>query len=154
MILLTLIFAGCGGAGEGNWQQVSGEGFGFQAPSGWKVSTHDGVTSASNGSVDLVEAVSFRLVHLYRRSRFSAAARELDSVAARLARQLHGTVRSQQSLRVAGLDARGYTIDYAGKTQEITFVLRGRSEYELVCRRSAGGDGAPCRRLLASFRIG
>ena len=153
MILLTLIFAGCGGAGKSNWQQVSGEGFSFQAPSGWRVSTRNGATSAASGSVDLVEAVSFRLVHLYRRSRFAAATRELDSVADGLAKQLHGVVRSRQSLRVNGLDAREYAIDYAGKTQEITFVLQGRSEYELVCRRAAGGDRAVCVRLLASFRL-
>jgi hypothetical protein len=42
-------------------------------------------------------------------------------------------------------------IAYDNKTQQITFVLRGRQEHQLLCRRPASGDDGACRGLLASF---
>ena len=150
MLVLALILAGCGGAGNGNWQQVQGTGFSFQAPAGWKVV---GAT-ASNGPIDRVQVNAFRLIHPYVHAKQVAAARELDSVAARLAQQLKGKVSSRRTLEVHGLDARGYAIDHKGLTEEFTFVLRGQHEYELLCRRAAGGDDAACRELVLSFRVG
>ena len=70
-----------------------------------------------------------------------------------LAAQQKGRVRSRAPLAVAGLDARTYAIDYDGKTEEITFVLRGSDEYQLLCRRSAGGVDEACRKLVSSFRL-
>jgi hypothetical protein len=58
------------------------------------------------------------------------------------------------SLGVAGLDARSYAIDFRGKIEEITFVLKGRREFELLCRRRAGADDAACRELVDSFGVG
>jgi hypothetical protein len=150
LLVLALILAGCGGAGNSNWQQVQGSGFRFQAPAGWTVA---GAT-ASNGPIDRVQVNEFRLVHAYVHAKQAAAAKELDGVADRLAQQLKGKVSSRRTLKVAGLDARTYAIDHKGLTEEFTFVLRGRHEYELLCRRAAGADDAACRKLLASFRVG
>jgi hypothetical protein len=112
-----------------------------------------GVT-ASNGPIDRVQVNEFRLVHAYAPAKQAAAAKELDSVAARLAQQLKGKVSSRRTLEVNGLDARGYAIDHGGLTEEFTFVLRGQHEYELFCRRAAGADDAACRELVTSFRAG
>jgi hypothetical protein len=150
LLVLALILAGCGGAGNSNWQQVQGSGFRFQAPAGWKVV---GVT-ASNGPVDRVQVNEFRLVHAYVHGKQAAAAKELDGVATRLAQQLKGKVTSRRTLEVNGLDARAYAIVHRRLAEEFTFVLRGQHEYELVCRRSVGTDAAACRELVASFRVG
>jgi hypothetical protein len=146
----ALILAGCGGGGSTNWQQVQGDGFSFNAPSGWTVED----TAATNGGVDRVEVAVFRLVRPYEPARRVAAGRELDRVAARLATQLKGSVRSRRSLQAGGLDARSYVIDFDGKTEEITFALEGLREFQLLCRRAASGDDAPCVELVQSFHVG
>ena len=147
---MAFILAGCGGGGNSNWQQVQGDGFAFNAPSGWAV---DGA-AATNGSVDRVEVLVFRLVRLYERSKRAAVARELDRNAADLARQLKGSVSSKRWVEAGGFDARSYAISYDRKLAEITFALDGRREYQLLCRRTAGGDDAPCVELLRSFHVG
>src|SRR5579884_4243050 len=143
VLVLACILAGCGGVGKSAWQRVAGDGVSFEAPVGWTVSAAAGAVTARSGPVDLVEVVRFRLERPYRRSRLAAAARELDSLAVRLARALHGRLVHRQTTTVGGLDARSYRIDYPGKTQEITFALRGLDEYELVCRRPSGADARP-----------
>ena len=148
--MLALILAGCGGAGNSNWQQVQGSGFRFLAPAAWKV---NGAT-ASNGPVDRVQVNEFRLVHPYVRTEKAAAAKELDSVAVRLAQQLKGKISSRRTLEVNGFDARGYAIEHNGLTEEFTFVLRARQEYELLCRRTQGADDTACRELVTSFHAG
>lgn len=147
---MALILAGCGGGGSANWQQVQGNGFAFNAPAAWTV---DGA-AATNGSVDRVEVLVFRLVRAYERARRAAVARELDRVASGVASQLKGSVRSRRSLQIDGLDARSYVIDFDGKTEEITFALDDRREYQLLCRRAGSGDDAPCVELLRSFHVG
>jgi len=147
---VALILAGCGGSGSGKWQQVQGEGFTYDAPSTWTVAG----AVATDGGVGRVEVVVFRLVRPYDPSRRAAAARELDRVAARLAVQLKGAITSRQSAAVGGLDARSYSIRFGSKVEEITFVLHEQREYQLLCRRAAAGDDAPCLELLRSFQLG
>jgi hypothetical protein len=133
-------------------QTVQGEGFQFAAPPGWVVTRESNATSAGSGPVDRVEVLRFTLVKPYRRPLFQKAARELDAVIARLAKQLRGRVVRRATVQLAGAPARSYRIDYgAAKTQEIAFVLRGTSEYELLCRRPTSGAAAPCQQLLQSF---
>jgi hypothetical protein len=85
------------------------------------------------------------LVHPFKHAERGAVARELDSVAAQLAGQLQGKVVSRRTATVGGRDARAYVIDHDSLTEEITFVLQGKREYELLCRRAQGGDDAACR---------
>jgi hypothetical protein len=149
-MILACILAGCGGAGKANWQQVHGVNFTFEAPAGWRVAG----TAASRGPIDRVQVNVFRLVHPYKHGEQAAVARELDSVAARLAQQLKGAVVSRRTVTVGSGDARGYAIDHDSRTEEITFVLQGKREYELLCRRAKGADDSACRKLVASFRPG
>jgi hypothetical protein len=149
LLAVALILAGCGGGGSSNWQQVRGDGFHYNAPAEWIV---DG-TAATSGPVDRVEVLVFRLLRPYDPARRAATARELDRVAAGIAEQLKGAVSARRSLEVAGLYARSYAVAFDGKVERITFVLRDLREYQLLCRRLAGGDDAPCAELLRSFEM-
>jgi hypothetical protein len=155
LLVLAGILAGCGGGGkpEPSTQIVNGAGYAFAAPAGWTVTRSKGSSAAANGDVDRVEVLTFRLVRPYVASRFRAAARELDSVIARIAAQLDGHVTQRRTIRVAGRKVRSYVIAYDGKTQEITFVLDGRQEHQLLCRRLATGGDEACRSLLSSFTL-
>jgi len=147
---VALILAGCGGSGSSKWQQVQGEGFTYDAPAAWTVSG----AVATDGGVGRVEVVVFRLLRPYDPSQRAAAARELDHVASRLAAQLKGSISSRRFVPVGGLDARSYSIRFGGKLEQITFALHEQREYQLLCRRAAGGDDAPCVELLRSFQLG
>ena len=155
LVVSVLILAGCGGGGarEPSTQTVQGAGFRFEAPAGWTVTHEQGTTAAASGAIDRVEVRTFRLVRPYEASRFAAASRELDGVISRIAAQLAGQVTSRQTVEVDGRKARSYTIAYDGKTQQITFVLQGRAEHQLLCRRLEQSDDAACRSLLASFAL-
>lgn len=149
MLAVALILAGCGGSGSSNWQQVQEGGYTYNAPAAWTVAG----ARATDGPIALIEVRVFQLLRAYDPARRAAASGELDRVAARIAAQLKGAISSRRALEVDGRDARTYVIAYRGKIEEITFVLRGRREYELLCRRPAGADGAPCAELLRSFTL-
>jgi hypothetical protein len=149
----VLILAGCGGSGEEKPQVARGEGFLFHAPGGWTVAHGKDSVRASHGDVDLVSVRRFQLVKAYRPALFAAASQELDRVAAQLARQLKGRVAAQQTTTVGGLKTRTYRVEYGDQAQEITFVLDGRREYQLLCRRKADGDDGACKQLVRTFRL-
>jgi hypothetical protein len=154
-VLVVPTLAGCGGGGKSapQTQTVRGLGFRFVAPAGWTVTHGRGSAAASSGDTDRVEVRTFRLVKPYRPQLFHAAARELDSVIARIATQLSGHVTSRRTVLVSGREARSYVIAYDGKTQQITFVLRGRQEHQLLCRRLADAADTACSGLLSSFSL-
>ena len=130
---------------------MRGGGYRFDAPAGWTVTRTATSTAASRGPVDRMQVQTFRLVRPYRAELFAAASRELDRVAGKLAEQLRGRVAMRSSLRVVERDARAYRIDFDGRVTEITFVLDGRREYQLLCRRPAEADGDACRAFVRSF---
>jgi hypothetical protein len=132
---------------------VGGNGFTFAAPAGWEVKRSARTVAAEDGDVDRVQVTTFRLVKPYRPALFAAASRELDRVAEQLADRLKGRLTTRRTITVAGRKARQYVIDHDGTSQEITFVLRGRNEYQLLCRREDDGDGAACRLLVDRFAL-
>jgi hypothetical protein len=134
---------------------VKGDGFSFAAPASWTVVRKGPSVAAVDGDVNRVEVVRFTLEKPYRPALFAAASRELDGVASRLAGQLGGKVASKSTSEAGGRKARTYTIDYgSGRTQEITFVLEGRNEYQLLCRRDASASNDACAQLVSTFALG
>ena len=124
-------------------------------PTGWTVARSGNTVAASSGSLDLLEVLSFTLEKPYSPALFTAASRELDHVAARLAGQLGGHLAGRSTTEVSGRKARSYRIEYGGgKTQQIVFVLDGRDEYELLCRRDTQSSQSDCSRLFSSFALG
>jgi len=151
-LLTGVILAGCGGSASEKLQVVSGEGFQFQAPAGWSVSRLARGVAAASGAVDLVQAQHFLLVKPYRPALFAQTMRELNGTAARLAQQNEGHVASSATRRIAGRKSRYYRIDFGqGKSEEIAFVLVGKDEYYLLCRRSSDASDADCQRLFKTF---
>jgi hypothetical protein len=151
---VVLILAGCGGSGEEKPQVARGDGYLFHAPAGWKIARDRDSVRASHGDVDLVSVRTFRLLKAYRPALFVAASQELDRVATQLARQLKGRVAARRTMEVGGRKTRSYEVRYGDQAQEITFVLDGRREYQLLCRRDADSDAAACDQLVRTFRLG
>lgn len=132
---------------------MHGSGFTFGAPVGWTVAHSGGATSASSGNLDRLEVSTFKLEKPYRPALFAAVTKELDHAADGLATQLKGTVADRSTIEVDGRKARAYRIDYGGKTEQITFVLEGQTEYELLCRRATSDSTAACDQLFSTFAV-
>jgi len=152
-----VLAAGCGGGSAGTKDRaVQGDGFTFRAPTGWAVERRGGELQVAHGT-DLVSVTRYPLLRLYRPELWAKVVSELDRAAAAVARQQRGTVADPQTIRVAGQNARSYDVEYErdGKklTERITFVLREKTEYLLLCRYERGGRTDACELLLRSFKL-
>jgi hypothetical protein len=157
--LLALAGGGCGGGSGGTaettaigGQAVNGTGFVFRAPEDWQKTVRATSASAQQKPSTLVSVVVLPLVKPYRIVLFPRAAEELDRVADTYAASLEGTVTSRRTVDVAGRQAREYRITHGGVIDLITFVLRGRRNFQLTCRwRASDGEPEACGQLAASF---
>jgi hypothetical protein len=153
-LLALAALAGCGG-GSTEPQTVQGDGYSFAAPGNW-TTARTGTTVAASRGAATVSATTFRLTKPYRPQLRKEVDAELDTVAAKLAAELGGTVTGSRTVKVGGSTARqfdlAFTKDGDRLVEQITFVLRGRREYELLCRHKAGKDEPACSQLLISFR--
>ena len=98
----------------------------------------------------LVSVTRFTLVKPYQPSKFQAAAKELDGVAAELAAKNGGKVTKRETTEVAGRKIRAYTIEENGTSLRIGFVLDDKTEYQLVC---SGAARTACDLLFSSFAL-
>jgi hypothetical protein len=155
--LSLLVLGGCGGGGTPAAKAVQGTGYRFSAPADWVVTRSGREVQASQG-VRLVSVTRYPLLRAYRPALWARVVPELDGAAAQLAKQQSGDVGGSQTVTVAGQRARRYDIDYQrnGKAlvERIAFVLRGKTEYLLLCRYDRGGNTDACDRLLATFTLG
>ena len=135
---------------------MHGVGYRFDAPADWAVARSPRVVQATDG-IKLVSVTRYPLVHAYRPGLFDHVVAELDRAASQVAQQQNGRVSASRTVTVATRRARSYDIAYSreGKDliERITFVLRGKTEYYLLCRYE-GGDSDACERLLATFTLG
>jgi len=118
--------------------------------------TRTGTSVAATHGTEAVSITTFRLTKPYTAKLWNEAVAELDGVAAKLAAELRGSVAASRTVQVGGANARQYELAFTEDgdrlVEQITFVLRGRREYELLCRYKAGKDEPACRQLLATFR--
>jgi hypothetical protein len=151
------VLAGCGGGGATPLKVVRGSAYRFSAPADWAVVRRGQVLQASKG-LQLLSVTRYPLLRAYRPALWVRVVPELDRAATQLAKQQNGQVGNPRTVTVAGRRARRYDIDYErdGKAlvERIAFVLRGKTEYLLLCRYDRGGDTAACDRLLATFTLG
>ena len=154
--LTLLIVAGCGGGSAPRGDVVRGAGFTFVAPNGWPITRKGAEVQAAQGT-RLVSVTPFPLRRRFRPELWPQVIPELDRAAAAVARQQNGEVGNSKTLTVAGQKARTYDIAYVSGgrqlVERIAFVLRGKSEYLLLCRYERGGDTEACDGLLTSFKL-
>ena len=135
---------------------MQGTGYTFSAPADWTISRGGREVRAESG-VELVSVARFTLVRAYRPELWETVVPELDRAAAELARQQSGTISDSRTVTIAGRRARRYEFAYEHEGRELVerigFVLRGQTEYLLLCRYERGGDVDACERLLRSFKL-
>jgi hypothetical protein len=156
--------SGCGGSSgsqEESMQTVSGPGFIFRAPAERQIARTQrsvSVLPPEQGSPELISVTRFPLLHRFRPALWPGAVVELDGVTDRLVRSLHGRLESAgETVRLHGLRGRRYEISFekSGKAlrQRLVFLLKGKTEYQLLCRWDAGGaEPTACGVLEKSFR--
>ena len=151
---MLTILTGCGGssARQATAQSVSGPGFSFDAPAGWKVTAGTARASASHAD-ELVQVVAFPLLKPYSPALFAKVEVELRTRMHQLATQTGGTVSGSATVTAAGIRSHSYDVTVADHVDEYTFVLRGLREYQLLCRRKSSSADDTCRALLTSFRL-
>ena len=154
--LTLLVVSGCGGGGAQKGYTVRGTGFTFVAPADWGVSRKGTAVQAAQGT-QLISVTRFPLLRRFKPALWDEAVPELDRAAAAVARQQRGTVSDPRTITVAGQKARRYDVAYTGEGKElverIAFLLRGKTEFLLLCRYERGGSTEACDGLLTSFRL-
>ena len=155
-MLAVAILAGCGGSsasepqGQEKWQSVRGHGFSFQAPAGWRVERAKSRVAATH-ETELVQVATFPLLKPYDESLFARVARELRSRMRQIADQTKGRLSGERTVRAGGIRSHAYDVTVGDQVDEYTFVLAGKREYLLLCRRSSDGGREACDRLAESF---
>jgi hypothetical protein len=154
LLLATAILAGCGGSSavksQRDWQSVRGPGFSFQAPAGWKVEHARSRVSATHNS-ELVQVATFSLLKPYDETLFARVARELRSRMRQIAGQTNGRLSGERTVSADGIRSHAYDVTAGDQVDEYTFVLAGKREFLLLCRRSSADKSGACPRLTDSF---
>ncbi len=151
------MLAGCGGSGTAKEQTVRGTGSGFSAPADWTVKRAQRVVQVSQG-IELISVTRYELLRSYRPALWDHVVPEHVRAAQGVAEQQKGRVASSRTVTMAGRRARSYDMAYRREgrnlVERITFVLRGKTEYYLLCRYVGGGVTGACDRLRATFTLG
>jgi hypothetical protein len=153
LCLAATILTGCGGSSGSrpSDQLVSGPGFSFSAPAGWKLSVGKRQASASHDS-ELLQVAAFPLLRPYSDALFAKVERELKARMQQVAAQTGGTVTGRSTVSAGGIRSHSYDVKVGDHVDQYTFVLRGKREFQLLCRRKASSDDEVCRQLITSFK--
>ena len=155
LIGFALAVAGCG-ASKPALETVHGRDYAFSAPATWTVVRGPRAVEASSG-VRLVSVTRFALLRRFRPDLWAAVVPEIDRSAETLAGQQHGAVTSRATATIAGLQARRYEVAYERRGKRLVellgFVLRGKTEYQLLCRYERGQSSSACDTLLRTFKL-
>lgn len=145
------ILAACGGA-DNDTQIVRGTGFTFDAPATWKLVRTPRAIGAQGDAVELVQVTRLPLARRYSPELFERVVPELDAAARAVATEVGAKVEPR-TVEVLGERVRQYDLTFDGKLEQLTFYLRGKANYQLLCRRDVDGDDEPCDTLVQSFRL-
>ena len=148
---MLTILAACGGA-DNDTQIVRGTGFTFDAPATWKLVRTPRAIGAQGDAVELVQVTRLPLARRYSPKLFERVVPELDAAARAVATEVGAKVEPR-TVEVLGERVRQYDLTFDGKLEQLTFYLRGKANYQLLCRRDVDGDDEPCDTLVRSFRL-
>jgi hypothetical protein len=151
LLVSATIFAGCGGSGAAEQAQtVNGRGFRFDAPADWTVQRSGRMVSASKDG-DLVQVATFSLLKPYTLDLFDRVDRELRLRMRQIASQTGGTVSGSSTVTAGGIRSHAYQVTIGDHVDEYTFVLQGKREYQLLCRRRESSGADVCDQLVKTF---
>jgi hypothetical protein len=68
-----------------------------------------------------------------------------------VAAQTGGTVSGGSVVTAGGIRSHSYQVAVGDRVDQYTFVLRGRREFQLLCRRPKSGGDDVCAQLLRTF---
>lgn len=131
---------------------MTGPGFSFAAPAGWTPAVGKRRASASHDG-ELLQVAAFPLLKPYSPGLFERVALELRTRMKQLAVQTGGSISNGTTVTTAGIRSHSYDVTVADHVDQYTFVLRGRREFQLLCRRKASSSDDACKQLLTSFRM-
>ena len=152
VLTVAIIVEGCGSSAKPKAQIIAGTGFRFSAPAGWTVQRGVTAVTATQGE-QFVRVLTFPLGRVYRPQLFAKLGAELKVRMTALAKQTGGTIQGTGVATAGGIRAHVWRVKTGGSLDEYTFVLRGRREYQLLCRRSSSGDDAACTQLVSTFQL-
>ena len=158
-MLVAVAAAGCGGGGDQGRKLVQGTGYSFSAPGSWQIvrSARQIQAAEGKGSLSLVAVSRFPLRRPVGTELSKEIVADLDRAADQIARQQHGSLTESAADTIAGRQARRYQVAYdlRGKklAETLAFVLRGKTEYLLLCRYEQTASSDACALLLSSFRL-
>jgi hypothetical protein len=151
-VTVAIIVAGCGSSAKQQSQLIRGKGFQFSAPAGWIVTRSLTGITATKGD-QFVRVSTFPLARSYSPGLFAKVAGELKTRMTALAKQSGGKVDRTSVTTAAGIKSHVWHIATGNDLDEYTFVLRGRREFQLLCRRPSGGDDTACTELVQSLQL-
>lgn len=103
--------------------------------------------SSHPGETGVERVTTFPLAKAYDPALFDRVKPEIERVAAQLAAKLKART-TERTVTVAGQKSLQFDLTHGGVTEQVTFVLLGKKEYELYCSRAAA---ASCKRLVETF---
>jgi len=107
------------------------------------------VSASRDGN--LVQVATFSLLKPYTVDLFDRVERELRARMRQVAEQTGGRVSGSATVTAGGIRSHSYEVTLDKHVDEYTFVLRGRREYQLLCRRTESFGADACEQLVRTF---
>jgi hypothetical protein len=94
---------------------------------------------------------TFPLLRRYDSTLFKKVATELRTRMLQIAGETKGRLSGERTVNAGGIRSHAYDLTKGDQVDEYTFVLAGKREYLLLCRRSSDEKAEACERLATSF---
>ena len=98
-----------------------------------------------------MQVATFSLLKPYNPALFGRVERELHMRMQEIAAQSGGRVSGNSTVTAGGIRSHSYQVVAGDHVDEYTFVLQGKREYQLLCRRATSSGSDACDQLVKSF---
>lgn len=110
------------------------------------------MTTAAHDS-ELVQVTTFPLAKPYTPELFAKVGPEIRIRMEQVAKQSGGRISGRTVASPAGIKSHVYEVTVGDHVDTYAFVLRGRREYQLLCRRKSSSKEDFCEQLVTSFAL-